>query len=261
MAADSPVRAILLDLDGTTVRTEPIWNSLVELAVREVLGRDDFVFAPDDIPRISGFSVEANIRYALQCYGPTSDDALVAKAVAVQRSLLWEFLTAVERGDASAVERIDPMPGVAAWLRHLQEAAIPVALVSAAPERKVMTELNCAFTRMALGSPQEFFAVIMTLESSHHQGLRQPVVPAARPKPDPWLYREAMRLLRVSPRDCLGFEDSEAGIASLLAAGVPPIGMGIKSPREGTVETECVACFEDFTGVIPWFRAQAVGTA
>ena len=44
-------------------------------------------------------------------------------------------------------------------------------------------------------------------------------------KPDPEPYLRAAALLGVPPRDCVGVEDSPAGVASLLAAGAIAIGV------------------------------------
>jgi beta-phosphoglucomutase-like phosphatase (HAD superfamily) len=48
-------------------------------------------------------------------------------------------------------------------------------------------------------------------------------------KPDPLIYREACRRLDADPRYCVAIEDSEAGIASGLAAGTKVVA----GPRPG----------------------------
>ena len=48
-------------------------------------------------------------------------------------------------------------------------------------------------------------------------------------KPDPFIYREACRRLGADPRHCVAIEDSEAGIASGLAAGTKVVAV----PRPG----------------------------
>jgi HAD superfamily hydrolase (TIGR01509 family) len=44
-----------------------------------------------------------------------------------------------------------------------------------------------------------------------------------RHKPDPQAYDLALERLQVKPRECLAFEDSDVGVASAEAAGVPVV--------------------------------------
>jgi sugar-phosphatase len=48
-----------------------------------------------------------------------------------------------------------------------------------------------------------------------------------KPSPDPYLL--GAKKLSVSAQDCIGFEDTEAGIKSIVAAGMRPIGMRISA--------------------------------
>ena len=45
----------------------------------------------------------------------------------------------------------------------------------------------------------------------------------SRHKPDPEAYRLALVRLQLDPRECLAFEDSDVGLASAKAAGVPVV--------------------------------------
>jgi beta-phosphoglucomutase len=49
-----------------------------------------------------------------------------------------------------------------------------------------------------------------------------------RHKPDPEAYRLALARLQVDPRECLAFEDSDVGLASAHAAGVPVVRVSIE---------------------------------
>ena len=46
-----------------------------------------------------------------------------------------------------------------------------------------------------------------------------------RPKPAPDIYLRAAELLKVHPRDCVVFEDSQTGVAAALAAGMRVVGV------------------------------------
>jgi beta-phosphoglucomutase-like phosphatase (HAD superfamily) len=45
------------------------------------------------------------------------------------------------------------------------------------------------------------------------------------PKPHPEIYLNAAKLLQSSPRDCIAFEDSFAGIQSAQSAGMMVVGV------------------------------------
>ena len=63
-------------------------------------------------------------------------------------------------------------------------------------------------------------------------------------KPHPEIYLRAAELLGVAPAECVVFEDSYAGVAAGLAAGMPVIGIRTTHPElPGTVFT--VADFRD----------------
>jgi len=65
-----------------------------------------------------------------------------------------------------------------------------------------------------------------------------------RSKPDPEGFLRGAQLLGVAPRDCLAFEDSQAGIAAALAAGTTVIGVGERAAGHGAA-----AVVGDLSGV------------
>lgn len=47
-------------------------------------------------------------------------------------------------------------------------------------------------------------------------------------KPDPEIFLACANALGLSPMDCIGFEDSQAGISAIHAAGMFSVGIGVK---------------------------------
>lgn len=92
---------------------------------------------------------------------------------------------------------------IASVLAHIVEAhgRIPLAIVSGSPRD------NVERTLAALGL-RDRFAITVCAED-YHKG---------KPNPEPFL--TAASMLRVSPADCLVFEDADAGIAAAEAAGM-----------------------------------------
>jgi HAD superfamily hydrolase (TIGR01509 family) len=69
-------------------------------------------------------------------------------------------------------------------------------------------------------------------------------------KPAPDVYVEACRLLAVAPADAIGFEDSEAGVAALRAAGIAAVGVRAGGPF-GLAAADAVV--DSLADVLGWF--------
>ena len=72
-----PVRAVLMDLDGTTVRSEEFWIWIIQMSVASLLGNPKFELDESDIPFVSGHSVSEHLQYCIDkyCPGASLDDA------------------------------------------------------------------------------------------------------------------------------------------------------------------------------------------
>ena len=65
-----PVKAVLMDLDGTTVRSESFWIWIIERSVASILGDEGFRLEDADLPFVSGHSVSEHLQYCLGKYAP-----------------------------------------------------------------------------------------------------------------------------------------------------------------------------------------------
>lgn len=100
------------------------------------------------------------------------------------------------------LEEIPFKPGVMELLDLLDTLSIPRAIASSSLEKDVL---------ISLGTRLELFPVIVSLDR------------VANGKPAPDLFLAAAQRLGVAPQDCLALEDSDAGIYSAVAAGMPVI--------------------------------------
>jgi HAD superfamily hydrolase (TIGR01509 family) len=100
------------------------------------------------------------------------------------------------------LEEIPFKPGVLELLELLDARSIPRAIASSSLEKDVL---------ISLGNRLERFAVIVSLDR------------VANGKPAPDLFLAAAERMGVAPQDCLALEDSDAGVYSAVAAGVPVI--------------------------------------
>jgi beta-phosphoglucomutase family hydrolase len=129
-------------------------------------------------------------------FGPKLSDEEVAAHGAAKEALYREMM-------ASSVER-SLVPGVHRFLAS--HAGWPIALASNAERANIDFLLDRSGLR-------RFFPFVV----DGHQ--------VADPKPDPEIFLRASELLGIAPADCIVFEDSEAGVAAALSAGMRTVGV------------------------------------
>ncbi len=221
---DRPVGAILMDLDGTTVHSEPFWVWMIEQSTASLLGRPTFCLEEADLPFVSGFSVSEHLQYCINKYCPdkTIEQARTYYFEHTRREMR-EILQG--RGRANAFV---PTPGLKGFLLALKAAGIKIAVATSGLHEKAWPELVAAFRTMDLGDPAAFYDAIITAG--------YPVGPGSAgtlgelsPKPHPWLYAEVCRIglgIGFDQRNhVIGIEDSGAGVCAIRLAGFPTIGM------------------------------------
>ena len=178
------LQAVLWDMDGLLVDTEPVWTvAEEELAVQ--LGGE---WTAELKAQIVGTRLEVSVPTILSYYGVEPTD------VAVADTSCWLLERMVELFS----EQVEVLPGVRELLAELAAQDVPVALVSSS--YRVLVDAVLAH---GIGP----FPVSVAGDE-----VRQ-----GKPHPEP--YETACRLLRVDPARCVVLEDSPAGVASGAAAG------------------------------------------
>jgi HAD superfamily hydrolase (TIGR01509 family) len=181
--------AVLFDLDGTLVNSEPLNVESVVLAVRH-LGRE---LDAEDHQFIIGHSWnEIHQRIVGKHQLTVSMDALIASAVEEKRALV-------------SAQGMPTLPGAVAAVKRLGRRA-PLAVVTGASRVEAREALE------GLGVMADFAFV---LAAEDYQ----------RGKPDPEPYRTAIERLGVPAARTLVLEDATPGIRSGLAAGARVVGV------------------------------------
>ena len=174
--------AVLWDMDGTLVDTEPYWiETEFELAAEH-----GAPWTHEDALRLVGNDLLVSGRYIRERMGLTMTPEQI-----VDR-LLDGVVARVDH-------RVPWRPGARELLERLGEADVPCALVTMSYERFVAPIL----AQLPAGT----FRAVVTGDS------------VARGKPDPEPYLSAARLLAVDPTDCVAIEDSDTGATSAEGAG------------------------------------------
>ena len=178
--------AVLWDMDGTLVDTEPYWIS-----------------AEHEIVEAAGGTW--NDDYALQLVG--QDLNVSAAFIRDHSPITWDNERIIDellvRVVAQVREHVPWRPGARELLADLSRHDVPCALVT-------MSWRSLA-EAVVSGLPEDSFALLVTGDEVTH----------GKPHPEP--YWAACRALAVDPAECVALEDSPTGVRSAVAAGVPTV--------------------------------------
>src|SRR4051794_19766343 len=174
--------AVLFDMDGLLVDSEPVWYDVEAAAIERLGGR----WAPEHQAALIGGTMDASCRYMIELTGAScSVEELAAE-------LIDEMVRRFRRElpvHAGALELVDAV----------RAAGVPTGLVSSS--YRVL--IDAALER--LGAAR--FDVSIAGDE------------VTRGKPDPEPYRTACERLGVEPGDVVVLEDAASGVASAEAAG------------------------------------------
>jgi beta-phosphoglucomutase-like phosphatase (HAD superfamily) len=244
-----PVKAVLMDLDGTTVKSESFWIWIIEKSVASVLRDDNFRLEEADIPFVSGHSTSEHLQYCLRKYAPEASFA-DAKNFYVEHSHKEMELILAGEGREGA---FSPVPGIKEFLLFLKERNIKIALVTSGHYSKAYPEILSAFRNLGLGDPSCFYDTIITAGYPLRKGSIG-TLGELEVKPHPWLYAEACRMgLNIPPEELgsvIGIEDSGAGVCAVRLAGCYTIGIAGGNIIESGTKGICHKFCDNFSGII-----------
>jgi HAD superfamily hydrolase (TIGR01509 family) len=192
MIENTMIKAVVFDLDGVLVDSEPVWEQVRSGLVAERGGH----WAPDAQRRLMGMSTPEWSRYLSEDLGVGLPADEVATLV-------------VDRMAARYRERVPLIDGAVDAV-HRMAARWPLAVASSASATLIEIVLQSAGLRAC-------FTVVKSTEQVAH----------GKPAPDTYLAVTAE--LGCPPRDCAAVEDSSNGLRSAAAAGLRVI--AISQPR------------------------------
>jgi len=180
------IEAVVFDMDGVLIDSEPVWERVRRKLVAERGGR-----WPDDAQdRMMGMSTAEWSRYISEDFGVALAPEQVAKL-------------AIAAMTAEYQAHLPLLPGAVEAVRELS-ARWRLAVASSAPKSLIEAVLD------ASGLRQAFAASVSSEEVD-------------RGKPAPDVYLEATARLGVPPERCAAVEDSSNGLRSAAAAGLTVI--------------------------------------
>jgi HAD superfamily hydrolase (TIGR01509 family) len=198
MSTLSLPKAVLWDMDGTLVDSEPYWL-LSESALAEDYGKVWTQENGNDLIGKSLYESSAFLKDHLdikdlsaQQIADRLTDSVLSK---LQHSLPWR-------------------PGALELLMELKQAGVKTALVTMSMRRMALA--------VAEAIPFQAFDVVVAGDDVTH----------GKPHPEP--YQKAAALLGFEPAECIAIEDSVTGLRSAEAAGCLPLGIVNLMPLEQT---------------------------
>jgi HAD superfamily hydrolase (TIGR01509 family) len=196
MLAESGLQAVLWDLDGTLVDTEPAWMAS-EYRLVELFGGS---WSTEHAKAVVGHSLLESAAYLRKHGGVELSleeivDQMVADVLAaVQREVVWR-------------------PGALSLLADVRAAGVPCAMVT----MSYQSLANSVASHLPAGT----FQAMVTGDQ------------VSRGKPHPEPYLTAAELLGVQPSRCVAIEDSPTGVASAAAAGCLVLAVQNQVPLAG----------------------------
>ena len=194
MPADSPAptrtaglpAAVLWDMDGTLVDTEPYWISAEHAIVEEHGG----VWSEEYAHELVGNDLMVSAEF-IRAHSPVT-----LTPVEIVEELLRRVIVQVR-------EHVPWRPGARELLAALGSEGVPCVLVTMSWRSLADAVVDAL--------PEGTFTALVTGDEVEH----------GKPHPEPYL--AAARLLGVDVADCIAIEDSPTGVRSAVDAGVPTL--------------------------------------
>jgi beta-phosphoglucomutase len=178
-----PFRALIFDLDGVIIDTEPKHKEAKRIAFGKY-GLD----VPEPLyDHFRGRSDEDMAQHVVKEFGP--------------KDLAWAEVVDLKHQVFSTLEhQIEPVPGALEFIRQARAKFEKLALATSATEKNQLY----AFERFALAP---YFDVVVTAKDLSHT------------KPNPEAYAATVAKLELPAEACLVIEDSKNGIVAAKGAG------------------------------------------
>lgn len=191
------IRAVLFDMDGVLVNTEPLHYRMWKEAFHDRGLEIDYEAYKGCIGATDAFLMDL----ILENYGQDfrEDKELPAAVEVIEERLLKE-------------EGFPKMPGAVEMLQRLHEAGYLLAVASSSPPSRIEAAMDHIGAR-------QYFTLLNSAEN------------VARSKPAPDVYLDTAAKLGAAPEECVVLEDSENGCTAADRAGM--LCIGLKNPDSG----------------------------
>jgi sugar-phosphatase len=177
------LKAVIYDMDGVLVDSEPMWRTVMVKGFRSV-GLD---FTENDCRKTTGMRLDEVVEYWFRIHQWEGKSTGI-----LHDEIIDDLCVLIE-------QQAQPMTGVLESIRLFEAQGLKIGLASSSNHRLIQTVLK------RLGLEQDFAAV--------HSAEYLPYG-----KPHPQVFLECAKDLQVKPEECLVIEDSVNGVIAAKAA-------------------------------------------
>ncbi|WP_241622608.1 hexitol phosphatase HxpB [Rosenbergiella australiborealis] len=184
MPTTHPIKAVIFDMDGILINSEPYWK-IAEQKVFSEHGIDPSI--QQKLPDTTGLRIDQVVKLWLHvAENRTANAALITQQII-------EFVIEKIKAERPL------LPGVHHALQLCQQSGVKIGLASASP-------ISMITTVVTLFELHPYFITLSSAESLPYS------------KPHPQVYLNAAKALGVDPLQCLAIEDSVNGMIAAKAA-------------------------------------------
>ncbi len=202
---NSTIRAVIFDMDGVLVDSEPLINAAAIAMFKE----NGLVVQPNDFLPFVGAGEARYIGGVAEKYHfPLDIDAAKQRTYEIYLDLI--------------PSRLKVFPGVYDFVQACRKAGLRVAVASSADKIKVVANLQ------EIDLPPDSWDAVVTGEQVTHK----------KPAPDIFLF--AAQRLGIEPSACTVMEDAINGIQAAKAAGMRCVAVATTFPAERLQEADVV---------------------
>jgi len=187
--ARPPVTAVILDMDGLLIDTEPVWRA----AQASVFASIGISLSEQDLLDTTGQTIAEVVPAWRQRRRPVPDQGTEPSNDEVADAITDQVIAYV------ATDGV-PMPGVTEAIALFRKHGLRLAIASSSPRRLI----DAVCQRLGLTGIE----------------VRCSAMDEVRGKPAPDVYLAAARALGIAPASCLAIEDSAHGVAAAKSAGM-----------------------------------------
>ncbi|MGL5081227.1 MAG: HAD family hydrolase [Microcoleaceae cyanobacterium] len=209
------LRAILFDLDGTLVNTDPlhfqVWQEILKAYQLEI-----------DQPF-----------YQAKVSGRQNPEIIVDLLPQLSETEVKQFAEHKEARFREIALNLTPLAGVLEALTWLEDRSLKTAVVTNAPRK------NAEFMLTVLHLRDRFKTVVLGEEM-------------IAGKPDPAPYQFCLEQLGIQADEAIVFEDSPAGIRSAVGAGIETVGVATTHDPKSLKAFGASRVIDDFQDVDLW---------
>lgn len=250
---EKPIKAVLMDLDGTSVKSEEFWIWIIEMTTASLLGNPLFRLAEEDLPYVSGHSVSEHLQYCIDKYCPNES---LEKAREFYFAHTHREMEAIMNG-CGKEGAFTPSEGLKNFLLSLKGMGVKLGLVTSGLYEKAWPEIKSAFDTLGMGDPKNFYDASISAGFPLRKG-EVGTLGELSPKPHPWLYAETCTVGLGVPESernhVIGIEDSGAGVCSVRLAGYGTIGFGGGNIDKSGTRALCDEYFDNFDQVLDFIK-------